>query len=150
MSEKPESAAQAITVEYELPHAPAQVWRALTEPGLLAAWLMPNDIRPVVGHTFTFKTQAMPGWDGIVQCEILEAEPRKRLRYSWKGGPAAAPLDSVVTWALTESPSGGTHLDLVHSGFLPINAFAFDTMGEGWRGKVADRMSAVLADAESA
>jgi uncharacterized protein YndB with AHSA1/START domain len=39
---------QSISMEYDLPYPPAKVWRALTEPELLAAWLMLNDMRPVV------------------------------------------------------------------------------------------------------
>jgi uncharacterized protein YndB with AHSA1/START domain len=49
---------EQIVVEYSFPQPPAHVWRALTEPELLAAWLMPNDIAPVVGHKFNFRTQA--------------------------------------------------------------------------------------------
>ena len=136
---------KSIHAEYDLPHSPAKVWRALTEPELLAMWLMPNDIRPVVGQVFSFKAAPMPGWDGTVACEVLASEPPKRLQYSWRGGPAASHLDSVVTWTLTPTASGGTLLVLEHSGFLPINAFAFDAMSKGWRGKVAERVNEALA-----
>jgi len=37
-------------------------------------------------------------------------------------GPESSPLDTVVTWTLTPTPSGGTKLALEHSGFLPANA----------------------------
>jgi uncharacterized protein YndB with AHSA1/START domain len=139
--------AQSICVEYELPHPPAKVWRVLTEPELLGSWLMENDIRrpPVVGHAFTFKAPPMPGWDGVVHCEVLEVDAPRRLRYSWRGGAEESRLDSVVTWVLTPTSSGGTLLRLEHAGFLPRNAFAFDGMGKGWRGKVAERMSEVIA-----
>ena len=36
---------RSIVAEYDLPYPPEKVWRALTEPELLAAWLMPNDIQ---------------------------------------------------------------------------------------------------------
>ena len=134
---------KSIHAEYDLPHPPNKVWRALTESGLLAAWLMPNDIRPTVGHRFTFKTQPMPGWDGIVHCEVLDVDPEKRLRYSWRGGAESSRLDSVVTWTLTPTAQG-TKLVLEHSGFLPRNAFAFDAMSKGWRGKMVDRLDEVL------
>jgi uncharacterized protein YndB with AHSA1/START domain len=137
------SEVQSIHVEYDLPHPPSKVRRALTESDLLAAWLMENDIRPVVGHRFTFKAQPMPGWDGIVQCEVLEVEPQALLRYSWIGGAETSRLDSVVTWRLTPTPQG-TKLTLEHSGFLPTNAFAFDVMSKGWRGKMVDRLNEVL------
>jgi uncharacterized protein YndB with AHSA1/START domain len=135
--------AQSIHVEYDLPHPPSKVWRALTESGLLASWLMANDIEPVVGHRFTFKAPPMPGWDGTVHCEVLEVQAQKLLRYSWRGGAEASRLDSVVTWTLTPSPQG-TKLTLEHAGFLPRNAFAFDAMSKGWRGKMVDRLNAVL------
>ncbi|MFB6393843.1 SRPBCC domain-containing protein [Polymorphospora lycopeni] len=39
-----------------LSHPPEKVWRALTDPDLVAAWLMPNTFEPRVGHRFTFRT----------------------------------------------------------------------------------------------
>ncbi len=136
---------QSISMEYDLPHSPAKVWRALTEPELLAKWIMVNDMRPLVGHSFTFKAEPTPWWDGIVNCEVLEVEPHKRLRYSWRSGPESSPLDTVVTFTLTPTPSGGTRIALEHSGFLPANAFAFDGASKGWRHMVGERLSEVLA-----
>jgi uncharacterized protein YndB with AHSA1/START domain len=122
---EPNDAAESIIVECDLAEPPAKVWRALTEPALLASWLMPNDIRPEVGAHFTFQAEADAGSD-IIACEVLAAEPPHLLRYSWRGDDANrhAPdrvLDSVVTFVLTETANGGTHLRLVHDGF-PIGA----------------------------
>jgi len=44
-----------IHVDQFLSHPPERVWRALVDPELLAAWLMPTDFAPVVGHRFTFR-----------------------------------------------------------------------------------------------
>jgi len=132
---------QSISLEYDLPHPPAKVWRALTEPELLAEWLMDNDMRPLVGQSFTFRSKPMPWWDGIVKCEVLEVELHKRLRYTWRGGP----LDTVVTWTLTPTPSGGTRLTLEQSGFVPANASAIDGATDGWRRMVGERLGKVLA-----
>jgi uncharacterized protein YndB with AHSA1/START domain len=65
---------EAIHTDAFLPYPPQKVWRALTDPGLLASWLMPNDFEPRVGHRFTFRTDPVPahGFDGIVRCEVLE------------------------------------------------------------------------------
>jgi uncharacterized protein YndB with AHSA1/START domain len=60
----------------------------------------------------------------VVHCEMLEIDLHKRLRYSWRSGPESSRLDTVVTWTLTPTQSGGTRLVLEHSGFLP--GFAFD------------------------
>ncbi|MBI3180524.1 MAG: SRPBCC domain-containing protein [Myxococcales bacterium] len=80
---------QTISLSWDLPHPPAKVWRALTEPELLAKWLMANDLRLAVGHRFTLKQEPTPWWDGMVHCEVLEIEPPKRIRTSWRRGLAA-------------------------------------------------------------
>ncbi|MER8462840.1 SRPBCC domain-containing protein [Mesorhizobium sp. M1396] len=110
----------AIEFEYDLAEPPEKVWRALTVPELLAAWMMPNDIRPETGNRFAFV-----GPDAAIECEILDAEPEKLLRYSWREQPGDAarqdrldgPLDSIVTFTLARTVSGGTHLRIVHDGF---------------------------------
>ncbi len=131
-----------IEVEYRLAHPPEKVWRALTEPALLARWLMPNDIRPEVGHRFTFQAAPTPGWDGVVCCEVSLAIKPEVLAYTWRGGSASVTgyghaLDTTVTWTLTRTPDNGTLLRLVHAGFTDRDGFAWEAMGRGWRGKPA-------------
>jgi uncharacterized protein YndB with AHSA1/START domain len=144
-----QSASQSIVVDYDLPEPPAKVWRALTEPALLEAWLMPNNIRAEAGHQFTFQAPPMPGWDGVVDCEVLEVVPEQRLVYSWRGGSIkldgyGREVDTVVTWELSPKPDGGTSLRLEHSGFDP-ESFAFKALNQGWRGKIAARIALVLS-----
>jgi uncharacterized protein YndB with AHSA1/START domain len=135
---------QSISQEYDLPYPPAKVWRALTEPELLARWLMSNDMQPAAGRSFTFRSEPTPWWDGIVHCEMLEIEPPKRLSYTWRSGPESSPLDTVVTWTLTPTPSGGTRLTLKHSGFVPGNKFAFGGASQGWQRMVNQDLPEVL------
>ncbi len=135
---------QSIEVDYDLPQSADKVWRVLTEPELLSKWLMKTDIQATVGHKFTFHAQPIPGrWDGRVDCEVLAVEPKKLLRYSWKGGE----LDTVVTWTLAPGGNGGTRLHLSHSGFTEKNRFAFENMSQGWRSHLADRIAALLKEA---
>ena len=134
------AATRDIVVEDVVPQPPEKVWKALTTAELVGQWLMPNDFEPVVGKRFTFKTRPIGDWDGVVQCEVLEIVPNRRLVYSWKGGADSndsgsnygSKLDSVVTWTL--QPEGrGTRLRLVHTGFRsPQNDFAYDAMSPGW------------------
>jgi uncharacterized protein YndB with AHSA1/START domain len=109
--------------------------------------------RALSGELATFGRQlsgVKRDWDGVVQCEVLACEPPKLLRYSWKGGADSNPaygsrLDSTVTWTLTPV-EGGTHLRMVHDGFVfPGNQFAYDAMSPGW-GRVLDGVARVTAE----
>jgi uncharacterized protein YndB with AHSA1/START domain len=107
------SQTDSISFEFDLHHPPEKVWRALTEPELLAEWLLPViDLRLEPGAAFTFKTQPYPGWDGTVDCRFIEIEANRKLRYAW----TVPFLDTVVTFTLTPTASG-TRLSLVQSGF---------------------------------
>jgi len=127
-----EVAPDALEFEYDLAEPPEKVWRALTVPELLAAWMMPNDIRAQTGSNFTFA-----GPDAAIECEILDAEPERLLRYSWREQPNDAarqdPLDSVVTFTLARTASGGTHLRIVHDGFAGKAMPAVAMAGGGCR-----------------
>jgi uncharacterized protein YndB with AHSA1/START domain len=142
---------ESIEVDLVLEFAPEKVWRLLTEPELLERWLMPNDIAPVVGHKFNFRTKPMGGWDGVVHCEVTEVVPLQRLAYSWKGGAKdntgyGHEIDTVAVWTLTPTAEGGTLLHLSHQGF-EAGAFAFQAMGQGWR-SMGRQMRIVLAGLE--
>ena len=107
-----------IVVDCDLDHPPEKVWRALTEPELLGAWLLPNDIEAEQGKRFTLRDG--PGTGQPIDCEVLAAEPPRLLRYSWRGRDADAAgraLDTVVTFTLDGTAAGGTRLRIVHSGF---------------------------------
>jgi uncharacterized protein YndB with AHSA1/START domain len=129
------------TIEHDefLPHPPAAVWRALTDPDLIGRWLMPNDFAPVVGHRFRFDT----GQWGFTDCEVLDVEPERLLRYSW----CNQSLDSTVTFRLV--PEGnGTRVFLEHAGFDlddPFQRAGFEGMGEGWRSRVLPSLGSVAA-----
>jgi uncharacterized protein YndB with AHSA1/START domain len=134
------SQTESISFEFDLRHSPEKVWRALTDPVLLAEWLLPVidlDLKP--GAAFTFKTQPHPGWDGIVNCRILEIQPLRKLRYAW----VVADLDTVVTFTLTPTPSG-THLSLVQSGFKPDQKRNFGGARYGWK-MMGDKLVDLLA-----
>ena len=133
---------RCIRVDYDLPYAPAKVWRCLTEPDLLARWLMPNDFRAEVGHRFTFRTDPIPaaGFDGVIRCEVLAVEPEKRLSYTWCGGD----IDTVLTWTLSAT-AAGTLLHLEHDGFGPADTMAFDGIGKGWEKMKTGRFLEALA-----
>jgi uncharacterized protein YndB with AHSA1/START domain len=125
----PGSQVESIAFEFDLPHPPEKVWRALTEPALLAEWLLPVfDLELEPGAAFLFKTQAYPGWDGTVNCQFIEIEPHRKLSYSWN----VPFLETVVTFTLTPTASG-TRLSLVQSGFKPEQKRESGGARYGWK-----------------
>jgi uncharacterized protein YndB with AHSA1/START domain len=134
---------EAITFEFDLPHKPEKVWRALTDPELLAEWLLPAigfELEP--GKAFTLRApQAYPGWDGIVNCRFVEIEHLRKITYTW----TVPFLDTVVTFTLTPVASG-TRLSIVQSGFKPDQNQEFGGARYGWRlmgGKLVDLLERI-------
>jgi len=134
---------ESISFEFDLHHPPEKVWRALTDPVLLAEWLLPAvglTLEP--GAAFTFRTQPYPGWDGVVNCRTLEVEAHRKLSYTWVVGDM---LDTVVTFTLLPT-ARGTRLSLVHSGFTPGQKQNRGGARYGWKmmgGKLVDLLARI-------
>jgi uncharacterized protein YndB with AHSA1/START domain len=138
------SQTDTVSFEFDLHHSPQKVWRALTDPVLLSEWLLPViGLKLESGAAFTFKTQPYPGWDGTVNCRMLEIETLRKLSYTWAVGEMA--LDTVVTFTLTPTDSG-TSLSLVQSGFKPEQKQNFGGARYGWKmmgGKLVDLLARI-------
>lgn len=128
----------SVEADEFVPHPPSRVWAALTDRDQLAAWFMPNDFTPEVGHRFTFDT----GRWGVTDCEVLELREPELVRYSWRNGE----FDTEVTWQLV--PEGrGTRVLVTHAGFdadSPVQRQAHDGMSRGWRPVVLPDLLAFL------
>ena len=115
-----------LRCDHVVAQAPAAVWRALTDPDLVARWWAPGDVRPVVGHRSTME---MGPW-GPKPCEVVAVDPGRLLAYTFAGGT----LDTTITWRLV--PDGtGTRVFLEQDGFdldSPIGRQAYNGMGAGW------------------
>lgn len=120
MNDTPET--RTVTLERDIPWPAEKIWRALTQPHLLAEWLMQNDFAAEPGRKFRFTAD----W-GAVDCEVLEIEPQRSLAYRWD----AMGLESIVTWTLTPTDTG-THLRLEQTGFRPDQGQAFHGARHGW------------------
>jgi uncharacterized protein YndB with AHSA1/START domain len=131
---------RTLTFVHEYRHPPERVWAALTDPLAIAEWLMPNDFAPVVGHRFQFRVPPQPGWNGIVDCEVLTVDPPRELAYSWKGDA----LDTLLRFTL-EPTAAGTQLTVVHSGFTGFKATMISLMmGGGWKKIFGQGLPSVL------
>jgi uncharacterized protein YndB with AHSA1/START domain len=124
----PKGQTESISFEFDLPHEPARVWRALTDPGLLHEWLLPVvDFALEPGAAFRFQAPPQPGWDGVVHCRCREIVPLQQLSWEWVVGD----LDTVVTFTL-EPTAAGTRLSIVQRGFKPDQKRAFGGARYGW------------------
>ncbi|EHL79250.1 SRPBCC family protein [Bacillus smithii] len=87
-------------------NAPIQkVWEAVSTSEGLAAWFMPNDFQPIVGHEFHLNA----GPYGMSPCKVVEIDPPHRLSFRWG-------KDWTLTFELKEL-DGKTEFTLIHSGW---------------------------------
>ena len=109
-----------LTFVRRLENPPDEVWRALTEPAGLAAWLADATVDLRLGGEIELRFD-----DGTMHGTITELEPPRALAYRWhEGGPA----ESHVRFELSGSDAG-TVLTLVHTRLEPASATGF---GAGW------------------
>ncbi|GAA2560005.1 hypothetical protein GCM10010435_34100 [Winogradskya consettensis] len=113
-----------IVCEYAYPIE--EVWRVLTEPELVAQWTVtgqggrPEGFAAAAGTKFRLVAKPVMGWRGIVDCEVLEVEEPRLLRYTWVGDEGEAP--SFVAYRLEETPTG-TRFTWEHTGFTGAGGF---------------------------
>jgi uncharacterized protein YndB with AHSA1/START domain len=118
---------RTLVIERDVPHAAEKIWRALTQGSLVEEWLMKNDFQPVVGHRFNFRSTPVPGWNGVIDSEVLVLEPNSRLSYSWD----TMGMKSVVAWTLTPTKDG-THVRMEQTGFRSEEDAAYKGAQWGW------------------
>ncbi len=103
------------------------MWNAIVDRAALAAWLMPNDFEPRVGHRF--QLEAGPP-RGVIEAEVLAIDPPHRVQWRWMIDDIA----TTVTITLRAEPDG-THLHLEHTGLPSDPGRRFDS---GWVEKFDD------------
>ena len=129
----------SVIVERDFPFPPEKIWRALTQPHLIADWLMKNDFEPVVGHNFSLRMDPQPNWNGVIDCQVLVVEPNKTLSYTW----GALGLESAVAFTLTPTPTG-TRLRMEQTGFRSDRPQNYQGAKYGWQ-KFFANLEQVLA-----
>ncbi len=113
-----------ITRRY--PHPPTEVWRAVTDPDLVPLWTStgrggrPEGFSPTVGTRFRLVGKPVPGWRGVVECEVLEARPPSLLRYSWLGDENGE--TTLVAYRIGPDEEG-TRFTFEHTGFTGLGGF---------------------------
>jgi uncharacterized protein YndB with AHSA1/START domain len=139
-----------IHIARDYPHSPANVWRAVTDPALIPLWTATgaggraDGFTPVVGTTFQLVGKPKPGWNGVVDCEVLEVHDGSLLRYSWTDTSSGDVSD--VLYRIEPRP-GGTRFTYDHTGFTGVSGFFMAHLLGRVRRKMLDvGLPAVLAD----
>ena len=140
---------ETVVLDVDVKSPIERVWNALTDSATLSRWMLfkSNDFQPVVGHAFQFREA--DGWDGVIDCEVIEVDEPRRLSYTWVSdqlGPSNLKQSTVVTWTLTEAEGGVTRLRLEQSGFASEARQEIGGAKYGWT-SMLDRLQSVLASA---
>ncbi|GGI47070.1 hypothetical protein GCM10008018_20320 [Paenibacillus marchantiophytorum] len=112
-------------------NAPIQkVWNAVATPDGIAAWFMPNNFKPELGHEFIIEA----GPFGNSPCKVTDISPPNRLSFEWG-------KDWTLTFELADV-DGKTEFTLIHSGwdvnkvteFGQPHSVVREIMSQGWGG----------------
>ncbi|WP_278264784.1 SRPBCC domain-containing protein [Nocardia sp. AG03] len=135
----------AIELGGFFPQPPETVWRALTDPDLLARWLFrPIGFVATVGARFHFTIPEEPSQE--IHCEVLAVRPLHQLTYTWRYLRTDHPERWTVDWVLL--PQGhGTRLLLTQTGFDITNRrqkMLRNAMERGWKRSLLPRLGGVI------
>lgn len=122
-----EGETRTVIVERQFAASADKLWRALTQPHLIEAWLMKNDFKPVEGHRFSLRKDPSPEISVVIDCEVKVVDPNRTLSYTW----AAYGTETVVTFTLTPT-AGGTILRLEQAGFQADQKAAIKGANASW------------------
>jgi len=112
----------ALTFVRHFPGPIERVWAFLTDPKLLAEWLLGGVVADRVGGEVTFEIGATG--------RITAYEPPHLLEYTWSEEDASfgPVVDSLIRWELSKEGSG-VRLTLTHSRLPEIEVLGH---GAGW------------------
>jgi uncharacterized protein YndB with AHSA1/START domain len=110
-----------ICLHEQLSHRPEEVWEVITDPRVGELWQVHGDFRPEAGAHFVMRYDIAKGWSGTVRGKVLAAHYPALLRYQVQAD--GEPFATTVTWTLEPTHRGGTHLILVHEGFVGVRGW---------------------------
>lgn len=101
-----------IRLRTALPVSPEVAWSYLTDPERVAEWFTEaSDVGPV-GTPYRLDF----GEDSVVEGSIVALEPGVRFAHRWAWLDADPRQETLVTWTIRPTESGGSELELVHGG----------------------------------
>lgn len=143
-------------IDRQYPYSPEVIWRALTEPELVARWTVtgrggrPVGFSPVVGSHFQLVGRPMLGWRGVVDCDVLAYDAPRQFHYTWQGDEGGTV--SVVNFDV-EPHGQHTRLHFTHTGLSGVGGWFLAKILKAVRTKMFDVglpqvLAAVAGDSE--
>lgn len=133
-----------INIEKIYPYSKEVLWEALTNKFYISKWIMKTDFELVKGREFSLEDKPTIGWDGKVQCQLIDFEYNKILVYAWNNKNNK--LGTIVKWKL-EEVENGTLLSIEHSGFNGIGGmFTKKILTNGWNRMMSTKLEPVLRE----
>jgi len=129
-----------LDFERVYPHPVDKVWRALTEPAALAAWLMDNDFVAREGQVFSMWCEDGAGGTDHYACTVLALEPPNRMLWSWVLDGSQREGETFVEFRL-QATDTATRLTVRHSG--DRDRRTVEKFKGGWPAKL-DQLGTVL------
>ena len=121
-----------------------KVWDAVSNSEGIAAWFMPNDFQPEVGHEFHIQSPFGPS-----PCKVLEIDEPNKLSFSWD-------TNGWVVSFILKDLGGKTEFTVVHAGWKESDdtiskaqeksSVVRDRMNNGWTGLVNERLRKVVEE----
>ena len=119
-----------------------KVWDSVSTSEGMAAWFMPNDFEPIVGHDFHVQSPFGPS-----PCKVMEVDKPYRLSFTWDTE------GWFVTFLLKEM-GNQTEFTLIHGGWKDADSqvekahtkssIIRERMAGGWVGIINERLKKVV------
>ena len=101
-----------------LPVPPETAWAYLTDPEHVARWFTEaSDVGPV-GTTYRLDF----GEGSVVEGPIVALEPGRTFAHGWAWLDAEPRQETLVTWTIRPTETGGSEIELVHGGWAEAGA----------------------------
>jgi uncharacterized protein YndB with AHSA1/START domain len=116
--------------------APADAWRAVTNPARIAEWFTDASALGAVGSPYRLDF----GEGSIVGGTVLRVDPGRSFAHTWHWDGATESETTTVTWSVEALPGGGSRIRLVHEGWdeAGLDAGARDDHEGYWTGYLDD------------